>query len=85
MTEIYRWDAYTEFVGRRGTIIAEDSRGFHKDMEPKKGDRLPPAFELSNTTFGANNPIRNIRVPRFGEIARRYPRVYSNFDFAADA
>lgn len=86
MLETFGKDAYKEFVGPRGTIIAEDSRGFHKGMEPKAGDRLLLAFELSNTTFGANKRhlIRNIHVPRFGEFAKRYPRVYSNFDFAGD-
>jgi Phytanoyl-CoA dioxygenase (PhyH) len=86
MVQTYGQEAYLEFVGPRGTIIAEDSRGFHKGMEPKKGDRLVLAFELSNTTFGANKRhlIRNIRTPRFGEFAKRYPRIYSNFDFAAD-
>lgn len=87
MIETYGRDSYMEFVGKRGTIIAEDSRGFHKGMEPRKDDRLLLAFELSNTTFGANKRhlIRNVRVPRFGEFAKRYPRVYSNFDFPADA
>jgi len=82
--QTYGRDAFLEFVGRRGTIIAEDSRGFHKGMEPKKGDRLLLAFELANTTFGANKRhlIRNVHVPRFGEFATRYPRIYSNFDFA---
>jgi SAM-dependent methyltransferase/ectoine hydroxylase-related dioxygenase (phytanoyl-CoA dioxygenase family) len=87
MLGVFGKDSYMEFVGQRGTIIAEDSRGFHKGMEPKKGDRLLLAFELSNTTFGANKRhlIRNIHVPRFGEFAKRYPRVYSNFDFPTDA
>jgi hypothetical protein len=41
------------------------------------------AFELSNTTFGANkrHRIRNIRVTRFAEYAKRFPRLYANFDF----
>lgn len=84
MVETFGKAAYKEFVGPRGTIIAEDSRGFHKGMEPRKGDRLLLAFELSNTTFGANKRhlIRNIHVPRFGEFAKQYPRVYSNFDFS---
>ncbi len=81
--QIYGADAYREFIGRRGTIIAEDSRGFHKGMMPKNKDRLLLAFELSSSTFGANKRhfIRNIHVPRFAEFARKYPRVYSNFDF----
>lgn len=81
--DYYGQDSYLEFVGRRGTIIAEDSRGFHKGMLPLKEDRLLLAFELSNTTFGANkrHAVRNIRVPRFGEFARKFPRLYANFDF----
>jgi hypothetical protein len=83
IVDYYGPDSYLEFVGRRGTIIAEDSRGFHKGMLPLKEDRLLLAFELSNTTFGANkrHAIRNIRVRRFGEFARKYPRLYANFDF----
>lgn len=74
---------YCEFVGNRGTIIAEDSRGFHKGKMPTKGDRLLLGFELSNTTFGANKrcAIRNIHVPRFGGFVKKYPRLYRNFDF----
>jgi hypothetical protein len=81
--EHYGRNRYLEFIGPRGTIIAEDSRGFHKGSMPRKGDRLLLAFELSNTTFGANkrHHIRNIRVPKFGEFAKKYPRLYANFDF----
>jgi hypothetical protein len=82
--KIYGKNAYREFTGRRGTIIAEDSRGFHKGRMLNKGDRLLLAFELSNTTFGVNKRhlIRNIRVPQFGEFAKKYPRLYSNFGFS---
>ena len=81
---LYGKAAYREFVGARGTIIAEDSRGFHKGALPKAGDRLLLAFELSNSTFGANKRhlIRNIRVPQFRDYATKYPRLYANFDFA---
>lgn len=81
--QLYGADAYREFTGRRGTIIAEDSRGFHKGLMPRRGDRLLLAFELSSSTFGANKRhfIRRIHVPRFREFAAKYPRIYSNFDF----
>ena len=84
MLDVYGRDAYCEFVGKRGTIIAEDSRGFHKGLAPRSGDRLLLAFELSNSTFGANKRhlIRNVHVPRFREFAKKYPRIYANFDFA---
>jgi ectoine hydroxylase-related dioxygenase (phytanoyl-CoA dioxygenase family) len=82
--KIYGKDAYREFTGPRGTIIAEDSRGFHKGKMPNKGDRLLLAFELSNSTFGVNKRhlIRNIRFPQFGEFAKKHPHLYSNFDFS---
>lgn len=85
--DLYGKDAYREFTGLRGTIIAEDSRGFHKGKHPTNGDRLLLAFEMSNTTFGANkrHTIRNIRVPQLADYARSYPRVYSNFDFSPSA
>jgi hypothetical protein len=84
MLETYGKAACREFVGGRGTIIAEDSRGFHKGALPKSGDRLLLAFELSSSTFGANKRhlIRNIRVPQFRDYAKKYPRLYANFDFA---
>ena len=80
----YGSDNYREFTGRRGTIIAEDSRGFHKAKMPTSGDRLLLAFEVSNTTFGVNKRhlIRNVHVPQLGEFARQFPRIYSNLDFA---
>jgi ectoine hydroxylase-related dioxygenase (phytanoyl-CoA dioxygenase family) len=80
----YGKDRYREFTGKRGTIIAEDSRGFHKGAVLRKGDRLLLAFEMSTTTFGANKRhlIRNIHVPQFAELAKKYPRLYSNFDFS---
>jgi len=86
LLETYGKTAYREFVGQCGTIIAEDSRGFHKGALPKAGDRLLLAFELSSSTFGANKRhlIRNIRIPQFRDYATRYPRLYTNFDFAPD-
>jgi ectoine hydroxylase-related dioxygenase (phytanoyl-CoA dioxygenase family) len=80
----YGKESYCEFTGARGTIVAEDSRGFHKGKMLTSGDRLLLAFELSNALFGASkrHNIRHIRVPRFGEFASKYPRLYANFDFA---
>lgn len=79
----YGKDRYREFVGKRGTIIAEDSRGFHKGAPLKTKDRLLLAFEVSSTTFGVNKRhlIRNIHVPKFREFVKKYPRAYANFDF----
>ena len=84
--QTYGKDAFCEFNGARGTIIAEDSRGFHKGKMLTEGDRLLLAFELSNTLFGANkrHRIRNIRNDQFGRFAKKYPRIYRNCDFEPD-
>ena len=82
ISQVYGADAVLEFTGRRGTIIAEDSRGFHKGKMLTKGDRLLLAFELSNTLFGTNkrHHIRKIRSAQFGAFAKKYPRIYENCD-----
>lgn len=74
---------YREFHATKGTVIAEDSRGLHKGKVLKHGERIMLAFELSNSTFGAEKRhlIRNIHVERFGRYAEMRPRLYENFDF----
>lgn len=76
-------ESYVEFVGKKGTIIAEDSRGLHKGKMLKSGERLMLAFELSNSTFGADkrHNIFNIRSPQFERFSKKYPELYANFDF----
>jgi hypothetical protein len=80
----YSRDRYKEFLGRRGTIIAEDSRGLHKGRHPSGGDRLMLALEMSSSTFGAmkRNTFRKLHDPELAPMLRDYPRVYSNFDLA---
>jgi ectoine hydroxylase-related dioxygenase (phytanoyl-CoA dioxygenase family) len=81
--KIFGSDCYLEFTAKKGTIIAEDSRGLHKGKALNKGERLLLAFELSNSTFGADkrHAIRHLHSPRFAEFSRKYPGLYANFDF----
>jgi Phytanoyl-CoA dioxygenase (PhyH) len=83
LQRVYGNEAFREFTGKRGTIIAEDSRGFHKGKMLTEKDRLLLAFELSNTLFGANkrHRIRKIWYPQFSEFAKKFPRIYRNCDF----
>lgn len=75
-------DAYKEFIGRKGTIIAEDSRGLHKGKVLNKGERLMLAFELSNSTFGAEKRHRIVKYhsSRFSIFVKKYNKLYENFD-----
>jgi hypothetical protein len=76
-------EAYMEFTCKKGTIIAEDSRGLHKGKMLKSGERLMLAFELSNSTFGADkrHKIMNFKSTMFEKFKNKYPKLYANFDF----
>ena len=46
--QLYGKDKEVEFTGVRGTIIAEDSKGYHKGKLPTKGDRSHRAARPSS-------------------------------------
>jgi ectoine hydroxylase-related dioxygenase (phytanoyl-CoA dioxygenase family) len=73
---------YVRFVGKRGTIIAEDTRGLHKGQHVVSGDRLVFQIELANTLFGGAVPTLPLAEPVVAELRERmraYPRLYSAF------
>lgn len=76
-------DALLEFVGRRGTIIAEDTRGLHKGKPVLKGDRLMFEFEFSNSLFGATLPAKGeltvLHQPGFAAFVGRYRRIFKRW------
>jgi ectoine hydroxylase-related dioxygenase (phytanoyl-CoA dioxygenase family) len=79
----YAPDDHIRFTGRRGTIIAEDTRGLHKGQHVGQGDRLIFQLELTNTLFGGKLTRTRIRPPVVPELRDRvlvYPRIYSAFD-----
>jgi ectoine hydroxylase-related dioxygenase (phytanoyl-CoA dioxygenase family) len=70
------------FTGRRGTIIAEDTRGLHKGQHVVHGDRLVFQLELTNTLFGGR--LTRMQLPSnlatsLRERMQRHPRTYSAF------
>ncbi len=78
----YPAEAFLEFTGPAGTIIAEDSRGFHKGKPVQSGDRLILELEFSDSLFGAVYPKTHLKssyAPPLLEMARKYPRSYSHF------
>lgn len=71
-----------EFVGPRGTIFAEDTRGFHKGKIPRTGDRLVFEMEYSDTLFGSGyerTPVSEPIEPALEKFAARYPRLFQKF------
>ena len=81
----YAPDEHVKFVGRKGTIIAEDTRGLHKGQHVVRGDRLIFQLELTNTLFGGRvTPLPKATpiVDAFRDRLRDYPRIYSTFGTA---
>jgi ectoine hydroxylase-related dioxygenase (phytanoyl-CoA dioxygenase family) len=70
-----------EFVAPRGTILAEDTRGLHKGLEVRKGDRLMLQLQFSNCLFGGTYKPASFRsmTTSLRETARRYPSIYMNY------
>lgn len=68
-------------LAKRGTVIAEDTRGLHKGQHVIQGDRLVLQLQFSNNLFGAYYP--KCRISRFSEAVNKsidtFPRIYTNF------
>jgi len=82
----YGRDSIKEIHGKRGTIMAVDSRGFHRGKPLVSGDRLLLSMFFSDSSF----PL--LRSQKVGEIAlskdlhstllemvRKFPRVYRRY------
>lgn len=73
---------FVEFTGPRGTIIAEDTRGFHKGKNLEEGDRLVLEFEFCDCLFGGafeRPPLPANRIPAVEQLARTHPRILSKY------
>jgi hypothetical protein len=76
----YSKEDFIEFVGPRGTIIAEDTRGLHKGRHVEKGDRLVFQLQFSNSLFGGSHEkgsIRTVKHPELQAMIERYPGIYT--------
>ncbi len=68
-----------EICGKKGTIIAVDTRGFHKGKAVEKGERLIFQLEFTNSLFGAPLEIfelENAPVKELSDAMRKYPGTY---------
>ncbi|MBI3295897.1 MAG: phytanoyl-CoA dioxygenase family protein [Deltaproteobacteria bacterium] len=81
MAEHYPPESFLEFVGPRGTIIAEDTRGFHKGRNPMTKDRCVLELEFCDSLFGAAYVQQNILQPinELREAKAAFPRTYAKY------
>ena len=67
-----------EVTGKKGTIVALDTRGLHKGKRLNKGDRFIMQFEFTGNLFGA--PIFYSTVeshsPALNSAKEKYPAFY---------
>lgn len=78
----YAPNKFIEFRAPAGTIILEDTRGLHKGMVVRNGDRLMLQLQFSNSLFGATYPRSRFKYPLGPDLAMRvrdHSSIYSNY------
>lgn len=81
--EHYAPNELVELTGPTGTLLAVDTRGFHKGKPLLERDRLIFQIQFSDSLFGQNYPP--VSVPREISVtaSKRFsenPRCYANFE-----
>ena len=70
-----------EFHARRGTVLAEDTRGLHKGLAVHSGDRLMLQLQFSNSLFGGYYSPASFRTMTqpLREMVAAHPAIYANY------
>ena len=80
--EAYGSENLVEITGSRGTIVAVDTRGFHKGKVPTNAHRLILELEYSNSLFGGaytRSRIEESRSSAFSSALEAFPAVYQKY------
>jgi hypothetical protein len=75
-----------ELTCPKGSIVAVDTRGFHKGKPLESGDRLVLQIEFADSLFGAAYQRHAVRLTEDSPLAfmaRKYPRIYSKYDWVS--
>jgi len=93
--EIHRYYPAKDFVeicGERGSIIAADTRGWHRGKALTDGERLLLQLEFTNSMFGQNYPKIDFpkdASPSFLSFVREHPTmfqgIFTEFQRASEA
>ena len=77
---IYGKENLIEITGKKGSIIAVDTRGFHKGKELLKGKRLLFQIQFSNSLFGQTSSPTNLSLinEEYQNQLNEYSYSYSN-------
>ena len=87
LTDEYLLDKYGKekhinITGEMGTLIIEDTTGFHKGTPVKKGHRLLIQLEYCSTLYfyPTKSFTYNGLGNKFIQFSKKYPRMFINFD-----
>lgn len=69
LSKIYSADRIKEFTGKKGTILAVDTRGLHKGKPLTEDVRLLFQIQFSNSLFGA--PFEKIQLSGISESSKK--------------
>lgn len=85
LAQIYGKENLLELCGKKGSIIAVDTRGFHKGKDLLEGKRLLFQIQFTNSLFGQSyTPIdTGLISPKHLEVIRKFNYSYKNI-FAAN-
>lgn len=75
-------DSWKKFVGPKGSMIVEDTRGLHKGKHVASGDRLVFQIQFTSTLFGTDISSLHITEQQIGKELRaameKFPEIYKN-------
>ncbi len=75
-------DKIASITGSAGTVIAVDTRGFHKGLVPIAGDRLILQFQYSISEFGGAVPrcrFERIVAPELQGLLDRHSTIFARY------
>lgn len=78
----YDTEDILQFVGKKGTLIVEDTRGLHKGTAVQKGARLLMQFSFADHMFSSRYPeqtFRKFENPRAANFVTQYPYIYQKY------
>ena len=77
---IYGKENLIEICGKRGSILAVDTRGFHKGKDLSEGKRLLFQIQFTNSLFGQTyKPVdQSLILPKYQGLVEKYHHTYHN-------
>ena len=81
VARFYGPESVVEITGARGTIVAEDTRGFHKGKPPITGERLILQIEFCDSLFGGEFSRPRVKlISQLQQKAASRPQLLSKYE-----